>query len=151
MLFFFSSYRKNFVETKKRVRNSHDKQAIDVRDIEVRLGTVSEIKTNMSHYHVYFTMTELRSLRDFGYNILFEFYIHWSVSQKLHLINVQYENLSYSYNSYITLRKYTYSNILKIYNPKKENFQIKKIWYFSYFCSKYRLWILVRTASARRF
>ena len=34
---------------------------------------------------------------------------------------------------------------------KPERFQIKKLWYFSYFCSKHRLWVLVRTASARRF
>ena len=46
-------------------------------------------------------------------------------------------------------RKHAYSNILKILQPKKENFQIKKIWYFSYFCSKHRLWVLVRTASLR--
>ena len=26
----------------------------------------------------------------------------------------------------------------------------KKLWYFSYFCSKFRLWVLVRTASPRR-
>ena len=26
----------------------------------------------------------------------------------------------------------------------------KKLWHFSYFCSKHRLWVLVRTASARR-
>ena len=40
-------------------------------------------------------------------------------------------------------------NILKILQPKKEKIQIKKFWYFSYFCSKHRLWVLVRTASAR--
>ena len=36
---------------------------------------------------------------------------------------------------------------------KKKKWQIsdKKIWYFSYFFSKHRLWVLVRTASARRF
>ena len=34
---------------------------------------------------------------------------------------------------------------------KKWNFSDKKFWYFSYFCSKHRLWVLVRTASARRF
>ena len=34
---------------------------------------------------------------------------------------------------------------------KNENFQIKKFWYFSHFCSKHRLWVLVRTASPRRF
>ena len=34
---------------------------------------------------------------------------------------------------------------------KTEKFQINKLWYISYFCSKHRLWVLVRTASARRF
>ena len=33
----FSSYRKNFVGTKQRVRISHGKRAIGVRAIEVRL------------------------------------------------------------------------------------------------------------------
>ena len=51
-----------------------------------------------------------------------------------------------------TLRQHAYSNILKILQPKKKNFQIKHlIFFFSYFCSMYRLWVLVRTASARRF
>ena len=50
-----------------------------------------------------------------------------------------------------TLRKHAYLNILKILQPKPENFQIKKFRYFSYFCSKHRLWVLVRTASPRRF
>ena len=48
------------------------------------------------------------------------------------------------------LRKHNYSNILEILPPENENFQIKKFWYFSYFCSKHRLWILVRTASSRQ-
>ena len=39
----------------------------------------------------------------------------------------------------------------KFYHPKKWKFSDKKFWYFSYFCSKHRLWVLVRTASARRF
>ena len=34
---------------------------------------------------------------------------------------------------------------------KNENFQIKKLWYVSYFCSKYRLWVLVRIASSSLF
>ena len=29
-------------------------------------------------------------------------------------------------------------------------FSDEKLWYFSYFCSKHRLWILVRTASLTR-
>ena len=36
-IFVFLSYRKNFVGTQKRVRISHDKRAIDVRAIEIRL------------------------------------------------------------------------------------------------------------------
>ena len=42
-------------------------------------------------------------------------------------------------------RKHAYLDIYKT-----ENFQTKK-WYFSYFCSKHRLWVLLRTASPRRF
>ena len=50
-----------------------------------------------------------------------------------------------------TLRKHTYSNILKILPPKNENFQIKNSDIFSYFCSKQRLGVLVRTALMRQF
>ena len=50
-----------------------------------------------------------------------------------------------------SLRKRAYSNTMKISPPKTENFHIKKLRYFSYFCSKHRLWVLVRTASMRRF
>ena len=46
----------------------------------------------------------------------------------------------------VTLPKHAYSNILKISPPKTESYQIK-ILIFSYFCSKHRLWVLVRTAS----
>ena len=37
------------------------------------------------------------------------------------------------------------------YTNKKGKFSDKKFWYFSYFCPKHRLWVLVRTSSARRF
>ena len=49
-----------------------------------------------------------------------------------------------------SLQKHAYSNILKILPPKNEKFSDKKFSYFSYFCSKHRLWVLVRTASTRR-
>ena len=60
----------------------------------------------------------------------------------------------------VSLRKHAYSNILKILQTKKKKkkkkrkrkkFRYKKIWYFSYSCSKHRLWVLIRTASTRRF
>ena len=37
------------------------------------------------------------------------------------------------------------------FTTKKGKFSDKKFWYFSYYCSKHKLWVLVRTASARRF
>ena len=37
------------------------------------------------------------------------------------------------------------------FTSKNWKFSDKKLWYFSYFCSKHTLWVLVRTASARRF
>ena len=60
-----------------------------------------------------------------------------------------------------SLRKHSYSNILKISPPKTESFQIIILIYFffffffffffSYFCSKHRMLVPVRTASPRRF
>ena len=49
----------------------------------------------------------------------------------------------------VSLQKHAYLNILKT-PPKTESFQIK-ILKFLYFCSKHRLWVLVRTASLRQF
>ena len=41
--------------------------------------------------------------------------------------------------------------ICKIFTSKNWKISDKILWYFSYFWSKHRLWVLVRTASARRF
>ena len=63
----------------------------------------------------------------------------------------EWHRVIYKYNpDSMVLRKHAYSNIQKISPPKTEKFQTKN-WYFSYFCSKHRLWVLVRTASSRRF
>ena len=53
-------------------------------------------------------------------------------------------------NNYYALRKHAYSTILKNSPPKRKVF-IWKFWYFSYFCSDHRLWVLVRTALLRQF
>ena len=37
------------------------------------------------------------------------------------------------------------------FTTKKWKFSDKNFWYFWYFCSKHRFWVLVRTASARQF
>ena len=49
-----------------------------------------------------------------------------------------------------SLQKHAYSNILKILQPKKENFQIKNSDIF-HISSQNRLWVLVRPASPRWF
>ena len=42
--------------------------------------------------------------------------------------------------------------IYRKFHLQKLNFQIKKrCYFFSYFCSKHRLWVLIRTASLRQF
>ena len=51
----------------------------------------------------------------------------------------------------LSLRKHAFSNILKILPPKNENFQIKKSDIFLISAQKHSLWVLGRTASARRF
>ena len=51
----------------------------------------------------------------------------------------------------VPLRKYAYSNTLKILQPKNEKFQIKNSDIFHISAQKHRLWVLVRTASLRRF
>ena len=52
---------------------------------------------------------------------------------------------------FFTLRKHAYLNILKILPSKNENFQIENSDIFFIFLPKHRLWVHVRTASARRF
>ena len=47
----------------------------------------------------------------------------------------------------VTFWKYAYSNKFKNFTIKNWKFSDKNLKYFSYFCSKHRLWVLVRTAS----
>ena len=51
----------------------------------------------------------------------------------------------------LSLRKHAYLNILKILPPKNEKFQIKKSDIFRISAQKHTLWVIVRTASTRRF
>ena len=51
----------------------------------------------------------------------------------------------------VTTKTYLYN-----FNPLKPHFYIEQlgftgVHYFSYFCSKHRVWVLIRTASARQF
>ena len=98
----------------------------------------------MSFLHIIQTFS---SLRTFYHNkfILMAIYLGTNVVTRAH----SSWNMP-GYGQVHTLRKHAYSNILNILHSKKENFLNKKIWYFfSYFCSKHRLWVLVRTASAK--
>ena len=65
------------------------------------------------------------------------------------IIIVKNKNKKYNNNHYENMPIQIYWIFLP---PKKnENFQIKNSDIFSRFCSKHRLWVLVRTASPRRF
>ena len=82
--------------------------------------------------------------------VLLFLYINLAVLCLVFELKKKLEALVYpKMNSYITktrLFKYTEN-----FTAKKRKFSDKKIWFFSYFCSKHRLWVLVRTASMRRF
>ena len=52
---------------------------------------------------------------------------------------------------YIYIMKTCLFKYTENFATKKWNFSDKKFWYFSYFCSKHKLWVLNRTASMRRF
>ena len=67
------------------------------------------------------------------------------------LIQDPFSTLNTRGSSLSSLRKYAYSNIMKILLSKKGKFSDKNFDIFSYFAKKHRLWVLVRTASARRF
>ena len=74
-------------------------------------------------------------------------YFDWQSRMSLSGVQLQQRYLP-SVNSAIwwePLRKHAYSNILKN-SPQK-----LKVLYLSHFCSKTKLWILVRTALPRRF
>ena len=58
--------------------------------------------------------------------------------------------VSFAHYLLYPLQKHAYSHILKILPPKNENFQIKNSDIIFIFCSKHRMWVLVRTASLSR-
>ena len=77
---------------------------------------------------------------------------HWGASNesKRHIF-VQKSDYSCWYPSYLGITKTRLFKYVENFTSKNWKFSDKKLWYFSYFCSKHRLWVLVRTASARRF
>ena len=75
----------------------------------------------------------------------------WKISEFLSE-NLQFLVVTFS----IYLNRHVYENTpvliyRKFHHQKLKIFQIKILIFFSYFCSKHRLWVLVRTASPRRF
>ena len=130
----FLSYRKNFVGTRKCSNKPWLKRAIGVQAIEVRLYwhilTLYQISLNIS-------------TNQFSYL--------WCVSRTAGWVT----NNVYILRSLVRIYTITKTRLFKyIENFTSKNWKFsdkKKLWYFSYFCSKHRLWVLVRTASARRF
>ena len=52
---------------------------------------------------------------------------------------------------FLTITKTRLFKYIENFTSKNRKFSGKKLWNFLYFCSIHRLWVLVRTASARRF
>ena len=68
--------------------------------------------------------------------------------------NIQFFNLLFIVLCAVISNDITKTRLFKYtehFTIKTWKFSDKNIWYFSYFCSKHRLWVLVRTASSRRF
>ena len=72
--------------------------------------------------------------------------VHWYSLQYLLMILRAKKLISKLHITKTRLFKY-----IENFTSKNWKFSDKKLWYFSHFCSKHRLWVLVRTASARRF
>ena len=71
--------------------------------------------------------------------------LHWK--RKLNSLLLKWrqrKQFQYSCSVDLLLQKHASTNILKILQPKKGKSSDKKFWYFSYFCSKHRLCVLVR-------
>ena len=82
--------------------------------------------------HVFFNARECPWLENKNYSILF----------------YCIKNASWEGTVITKTRLFKY---IENFTTKKWKFSDEKFWYFSYFCSKHRLWVLVRTASSRRF
>ena len=67
-------------------------------------------------------------------------------SRRLRILRLIRINTVCQYITKTRLFKYTEN-----FTTQKGKISNEKFWYFSYFCSKHRLWVIVRTASARRF
>ena len=75
------------------------------------------------------------------------FSIKWlNKSESLVRFNINRKN-----RIFVTITKTRLFKYTEHLTTKKWKFSDKNFWYFSYSCSKHRLWVLVRTASPRRF
>ena len=74
----------------------------------------------------------------------------WDIYRCSQACILWYPNLG-QFTSISTISLITKTRLFKYienFTPKNWEFSDKKLWYFSYFYSKHRLWVLFRTASA---
>ena len=91
---------------------------------------------------------DLRRMLTRTYLMPSSLYIYWYL---YHLFNLYYLLDKFSWWQTADITKTCLFKYTENFTSKNLKFSDKKIWYFSNFCSKHRLWVLVRTASARRF
>ena len=66
------------------------------------------------------------------------------------IVSLTYKILTFG-RHFILITKTYLSKYTENFTINKWKFSDKKFWYFPYFCSKHRLWVLVRTALPRHF
>ena len=76
----------------------------------------------------------------------------WRNKKDIHaLVEVSYLEPCCMWNFVPNITKTRLFKYIENFTSKNWKFSDEKLWYFSYFCSRLRLWVLVRTASTRRF
>ena len=70
---------------------------------------------------------------------------------QLSFLNQPKRKNDHRYYFMINITKTCLFKYIENFTTKKGKFSDKKFWYFSYFCSKHRLRVLIRTTSARQF
>ena len=75
-------------------------------------------------------------------------YVVWKWSRSA-CMSMQSDNLIRAV--FIDITKIPLFKYIENFTSKNWKCSDKILWFFSYFCPKYRLWVLVRTASARQF
>ena len=114
-------------------------------NLKSRMFTIPHLNANVI-YDLYSKITGFLFLHSHNY------YMYMSRNSPFQCLPTQSSHLYRLWcHSLFFIAKTRLCKYIEKFNTKKWKCSDKKFWYFSYFCSKHRLLVLVRTASMRRF